>query len=111
MVCACRPLNLCAHWQWMPGKADAKKGGWQSRLGGIFTWTPEWSNARFVATCLLALAIAIGIGVAVGLPLAHAALYMIDMMKLHGASDSEILMLFMLSWLILIISTFCLGRR
>ena len=64
-------------------------------LRGLFTWTPAWSNTRFVATCILAAAIAIGIGVAAGILAGHAAVYVFDMLG-PLSSDMALLFFFML---------------
>ena len=80
----------------------------QRRQTGLFKWTPEWSKARFVATCFLALAIGLGIGVAIAIPFVLLALYTVDMMEPLDKQDKTLLlllMLFVFPWFI-----FCLAR-
>ena len=70
-------------------------------LRGLFTWTPAWSEARFVATCILAAAISIVIGVAVGIFAGNAAIYVFDM--LGPLSPTTSLLLVFLPWIFIIL--------
>ena len=79
-----------------------RAGKRRNPLRGLFTWTPEWSNTRFVATCILAAAIAIGIGVAAGILTGHVAVYVFDMLG-PLSSDIALLYFFMLWWFIVMI--------